>query len=314
MASACEVGSRWQGLARAKTNLFLRVLAREVSGYHQIESLFQLLSLADEVTLELRPPESGVSLSISGIPEGILGSVQDNLMVRAASAYLAQAAPHVGSWGVHMTLNKVIPHGAGLGGGSSDAAAVLQGLGDLLGHPLPPSPVLALGATIGSDLPFFLGGGPLALVWGRGGRLFPLPPLPSCPVVIVQPERRISTPEAYARLATMRQRQGLEEAGPRLLEGWGSWEVIAREAENAFEEALAAVYPELGAIHTFLAEAGAHWSLMSGSGSAVLGFFPQGLPDDWPWERWDLETSGASRPQIYPSATVTGPAVVSGGG
>lgn len=301
-----EVGSVWRGIAPAKTNLFLRVLAREVSGYHQIESLFQRLSLADDVTLELRPAESGITLSVSGIPEGALGPQADNLMVRAATRYLTAAAANAGSWGLHMTLGKVIPHGAGLGGGSSDAATVLRGLGDLLGHPVSPSDTLSIGASIGSDIPFFLSGGPLALVWGRGGRLLPLTPLPSCPVAIVQPERRISTPEAYARLATLRQQLGIEEAGPRLMAGWTSWDAVSKDAENAFEAALAPVYPELPVIHAFLAGAGAEWSLMSGSGSAVVGFFPAGLPAAWPWELWDAACPETPRPAIYEAATMQG--------
>jgi 4-diphosphocytidyl-2-C-methyl-D-erythritol kinase len=299
-----EAGSVWQGAAQAKTNLFLRVLAREVSGYHQIESLFQRLSLADEVTLELRPAESGITLSVSGIPDGALGPHADNLMVRAATRYLAAAAAKAGAWGLHMTLGKVIPHGAGLGGGSSDAATVLRGLGDLLGHPVPPSETLSIGASIGSDIPFFLSGGALALVWGRGGRLLPLPPLPSCPVAIVQPERRISTPEAYARLATLRQQLGIEEAGPRLMVGWTSWDAVSEDAENAFEAALTPVFPELPVIHEFLARAGAAWSLMSGSGSAVVGFFPAGIPSLWPWELWDAAFPETPRPSIHEAVTM----------
>jgi len=304
VAHRSEVGAIWRGIAPAKTNLFLRVLAREVSGYHQIESLFQRLSLSDQVTLELRPAAAGITLSVSGIPEDALGPAEDNLMVRAAARYLAAAAPTVGAWGLHMTLEKVIPHGAGLGGGSSDAAAVLRGLGELLGDPVSLAETLRIGAGIGSDIPFFLGVGPLALVWGRGGRLLPLPPLPVCPVVIVQPERRISTPEAYARLATYRQQQGMEEAGPRLMTGWPSWEGVAHDAENVFEAALAPVYPELPVIHGFLARAGASWSLMSGSGSAVVGFFPEGLPSVWPWDHWDDALPGTPRPQLYPTATM----------
>jgi 4-diphosphocytidyl-2-C-methyl-D-erythritol kinase len=305
MPPRAEPGLVWRGRAPAKTNLFLRILAREESGYHQIESLFQTLSLADTVELERRPPEHGITLSISGVPENSLGPIDDNLMVRAARSYLAAAAPSVGPSGLRMTLDKVIPHGAGLGGGSSDAAAVLRGLQALFPGVLAPSQVLALGAAVGSDVPFFLAGGPLALVWGRGGRVLPLAPLPRCPVLILQPARRISTPAAYARLAAHRRATGLVEAGPRCLGGWSSWEEIAREADNDFEQALAPVYPELPVLRSFLADLGAHWSLLSGSGSAVVGFFPDGIPDPLPWERWDRHAGQMPRPDAHVAFTET---------
>lgn len=305
MTQRVEVGTVWQGAAPAKTNLFLRVLAREESGYHQIESLFQALSLADSVRLELVPPREGITLSIAGVPPGSLGELDDNLMVRAARVYQQAVGPELGTWGLRMSLEKRIPHGAGLGGGSSDAATVLLGLQSLLGHPMSAGDLLVLAAGIGSDLPFFLAGGPLALVWGRGGRVLPLPALPSCPVVILQPERRIATPNAYATLAAHRRNVGYLEAGPRLMGGWGTWAEVAVQAENAFEDALAAVYPELPRLQTFLREVGAHWSLMSGSGSAVVGFFPDGIPDPFPWTWWDRTQPEGARPRMYAAQTLT---------
>ncbi len=306
MTATAEVGAAWQGLAPAKTNLFLRILAREEGGYHQIESLFQALSLADAVRLELTPAEEGITLEVSGVPADSLGPLNENLMVRVARSFLESAAPRVGAWGLRMTLDKVIPHGAGLGGGSSDAATVLLGLAALFPGALEPQALLTLGARTGSDVPFFLAGGPLALVWGRGGRVLPLPPLPRCPVVILQPARRISTPMAYARLAEHRQAAGLVDAGPRRLGGWSSWDAIAQEAANDFEVALAPIYPELPHLHTLLREAGACWSLMSGSGSAVIGFFPGGVPDPFPWEVWDMQAPGTPRPDLYVAHTQTG--------
>jgi len=288
---------RWTGAAPAKVNLFLRVLAREDSGFHQLETLFQTLALADRVTVERVDAPAGtcaISLEVTGVGAETLGPPEQNLAVRAARAFLeavgdGKLAPQ--GAGVHLHLEKHIPHGAGLGGGSSDAAAVLKGMNALYGDPLEAGALARLGATLGADVAFFLCGSPLALAWGRGDRLLPLAPLPRRPVLLAIPHPGIATPWAYGRLAEYREQvggqvgvQGLAPAGgapgARLHVGgahrWSQWEGVEGDQENAFEAALAPHRPELEVIRAALEGAGARVARLSGSGAAVFGVFADG--------------------------------------
>jgi 4-diphosphocytidyl-2-C-methyl-D-erythritol kinase len=281
--------SGWAGAAPAKVNLFLRVLAREEGGYHQIETLFQSLELADQVKLELRGAGEGIELEVEGIAPGSLGPSASNLVVRAAEAFLARLsgdASPAGRTGVRIGLRKRIPHGAGLGGGSSDAATTLRGLNEMLGFPLSGSELLEIGETLGADVAFFLCAAPLALAWGRGDRVLPIAPLPAAGVLLALPPWGIATPDAYASLARSRAASGATSAGARAygrglapgtspgMSPWTSWEGVAAEAENAFEGPVFADHPELVRIQGALEVAGARIARLSGSGSAVFGVFP----------------------------------------
>ncbi|MDH3571897.1 MAG: 4-(cytidine 5'-diphospho)-2-C-methyl-D-erythritol kinase, partial [Gemmatimonadota bacterium] len=154
--------------AHAKANLFLRVLAREASGFHTLETLFTLLELHDLLTVERT--EHGIELLVTGADTG---PVEENLAYRAARMVL-DATGH--RFGVRMRLEKRIPVQAGLGGGSSDGAAALHAVNALLQHALPRPELLQFAAKLGSDVPFLASGAPLALAWGRGERLMRLPP------------------------------------------------------------------------------------------------------------------------------------------
>lgn len=273
---------RWTGRAPAKVNLSLRVLAREEGGYHQIETVFQALELADEVTIVLTD-EPGVRLRLDGVGPGALGPERENLAVRAARAYLEALDPD--GWeesGVRIRLVKRIPHGSGLGGGSSDAAAVLRGMEELHDRTLGLSRLVSIGASLGADVAFFVLDTPRALGWGRGDRLLPLPPLPSREVVIARPQQPIATPWAYRTLAEQRAREGRDRAGGAVvsLEDLESWDEVAARAENAFQGALEPVRPELGVLRRTLLEAGAAPALLSGSGSAVFGVFDEASKAD----------------------------------
>src|SRR6266540_2828378 len=175
--------------AHAKINLFLRILARDGSGYHQIETAFALLDLADD--LEVRRLDSGVALEVEG-PD--LGPVADNLAVRAARAVLEATG---NKFGVALRLNKRIPVRAGLGGGSSDAAAALHAVNALTGNALPRAELLHFAARLGADVPFFASGAPLTLAWGRGERLLRLPAPPAAPALVAVPAITVATPDAY---------------------------------------------------------------------------------------------------------------------
>lgn len=267
----------WRERARAKVNLSLHVLAREEGGYHQIETVFQALELADVVSVALRR-EPGVRLTVEGVPPGSLGPERENLATRAARAYLEALDPE--GWeevGVRLHLKKRIPHGAGLGGGSSDAAAVLRGLDVLHERALGLSRLVRLGATLGADVAFFVLDTPRALGWGRGDRLLPLPALPPREVVLAIPPEGIATPWAYRLLAEQRRREARESAGGGVvsLEDLDDWEAVAAGATNAFQEVLEPVRPELARLRGLLQEAGAAPALLSGSGSAVFGVFAE---------------------------------------
>jgi len=253
--------------APAKINLRLKILAREVSGYHQLEMIFCAVGLADSI--EVARAGEGIELEVTGAD---LGEPRDNLVYRAARAFfdLARIAP-----GVRIRLHKEIPAGAGLGGGSSDAATTLVALNSLYGEPLQPGALARIGATLGSDVPFFMAGASCALAWGRGERLLPLPAPPTAPILLVVPPFGISTPAAYQMLDEAREGRVEVPVPARLTPDiTSSWANVARYAENDFQTPTFNRYPMLRAIKVALQDAGATISMLSGSGSAVFGVFP----------------------------------------
>ena len=165
--------------APAKVNLALRVLAREDSGFHQLETLFSALEFGDVLTLQLGG--SGITLNLDGLH---LGPPEENLVYRAAKGFKELARVEEG---MEIHLEKRIPIRAGLGGGSSDAAAILRGLHFLFPGRLGEETLLQLAASLGADVPFFLCGSGLALAWGRGDRILSLPALPSASVLLAIP-------------------------------------------------------------------------------------------------------------------------------
>jgi 4-diphosphocytidyl-2-C-methyl-D-erythritol kinase len=249
--------------APAKVNLRLSILARETSGYHQIETVFHALELADELTAALAGGD--LRLTVDGAD---VGPVADNLVTQAARLFREVCG---GPQGVHFRLVKRIPAGAGLGGGSSDAAAALLALNTLHREPLARDDLAALGATVGSDVPFFLCGSAHALAWGRGQRLMLLPPLPPRPVLIVVPASASPTAEAYQRLdedpPPPAPSRTLSEA--ELLQ----WDDVAANAVNDFERVVLPDHPPLPAVRDTLQQAGAAPALLAGSGSALFGVF-----------------------------------------
>ena len=253
--------------APAKVNLFLRVLAREADGFHGIETLFCRLSLADEVEAT-RAAEPGVTLD-AGDATG-LGPPAENLAVRAARLVLDATGNR---FGVHLRLTKRIPVRAGLGGGSSDAAAALIAANALAGNAIPRHELLQLAARLGSDVPFFLSGAPLALAWGHGERLLRLPPLPAAAARVLAPPVPVAPPDAYGWVDEARA-SGLRRGAVALeLDGLRSWGDVGRMAGNDFESPVFARHGEVRA--AFEALAGTHPVVcrMSGSGSALFGIY-----------------------------------------
>jgi 4-diphosphocytidyl-2-C-methyl-D-erythritol kinase len=252
--------------APAKINLFLRVLAREADGYHGLETLFCLVSLADELRIERREGH-GVTIEVIGAE---LGPPERNLAVRAAAMVLAATGDR---FAVHLTLTKRIPVQAGLGGGSSDAAAALTGVNRLAGNPVPGHELLQFAARLGSDVPFFLSGGPLALGWGRGERLLQLPPLPAAPAVLLTPRIPVPTADAYEWVDAARQSAGRRGAVALDLDALSRWGDIGRLAGNDFESAVFGRHPEIRAAFEALAGTRPLLCRMSGSGSTLFAIY-----------------------------------------
>jgi 4-diphosphocytidyl-2-C-methyl-D-erythritol kinase len=255
--------------ALAKINLSLKVLGRRADGYHELRTIFQTISLADRLEIEFEPgPRRTIEL-VSNL------EIPDNLAVRAARAWM-DAARVRGR--VRLALDKRIPAGAGLGGGSSDAAAVLLALPALAGVVMELGELTALAAGLGSDVPFFLHGG-TALGLGRGTELYPLPEAPPLEGVLVAPAVRIATKDAYRALGrklTTTLRSPIMDkfqALSWLLDRGLSPEAWSALGENDFEEFAFRQYPELAAIGRALRKAGAKLVMLSGSGSALFGIF-----------------------------------------
>lgn len=251
--------------APAKINLFLRVLGRRSDGFHELETLFQAVDLCDDVAV--RRVDDGVALDVLGAD---LGPLEENLAHRAARALLAETGTTAG---FHVRLRKRIPAGAGLGGGSSDAAAVLKAANALLPEPIGPETLSALGASLGSDVPFFLGSSALARGTGRGERLEALPMLPEAPVVLVLPPVHMATGAAYAALAEARAGGGEAPCFAHVGDAPATWEEVAAAARNDFEEVVPAKHPGISRALGALRASGASPALLSGSGGACFGIF-----------------------------------------
>jgi 4-diphosphocytidyl-2-C-methyl-D-erythritol kinase len=250
--------------AYAKLNLGLRVLYRRDDGYHELRTVFQTISLADRINIEFERARA-TQIHITGTPE-----IADNLVERACSLVLEAMKVHAN---VRFQLKKEIPLGAGLGGGSSNAAAVLLAIPVLAGRILPPDRLRDIAGQLGSDVPFFLHGGS-ALGLGRGEELYPLPDLPIARGLLVVPRVHSSTTEAYrdlsAALTSIQLQNKLNNFQREVWRGGGDFTSVD---ENDFEEVVFARHPELKRIKQRLGRFGAKPAAMTGSGSAIFGIF-----------------------------------------
>jgi 4-diphosphocytidyl-2-C-methyl-D-erythritol kinase len=251
--------------APAKVNLFLRVLERRDDGFHDLLTLFQAVELFDRI--DVRLTDGGIALEVVG-PD--LGPDPENLAFRAAQAVLNETNTPLGA---KIRLEKHIPAGAGLGGGSSDAAGVLVAVNRLLGSPLTGDRLSSIGATLGSDVPFFLGRTPLALGRGRGESLVALAPLPTATLLVVVPPVHVSTAAAYAALARHRVETGSEPPKALPVPDVRGWQEVLSVASNDFEAVVPGFHPAIAASLEALGEAGADLALLSGSGGACFGLF-----------------------------------------
>ena len=252
--------------AAAKVNLLLRILSRESDGYHGLETLFCRLTLCDALTAR-RTEEPGVRLTVHGSSPG---PAAENLAVRAAELALAGLRKPLG---VHLELTKRIPIGAGLGGGSADAAATLAAVNELAGNAIPRAELLHLAAQLGADVPFCLSGAALALGWGHGERLLGLPALPVAPVLLVTPADSVRTADAYQWFDQAR--TGSYRRGTLLLDlsSISSWSDVARMAGNDFESVIFGKLPAVRSAFEALARTGPLLCRMSGSGSTLFAIY-----------------------------------------
>jgi len=246
--------------APAKVNYRLDVIARRSDGYHELRMIMQRVNLCDQVSLKLVDGnEIKVSCGREGVPDG-----EGNIAWKAARALLDLAGQPSG---VEIAIQKNIPVAAGLGGGSSDCAAVLLGLNELLGLGLSCEQLMEIGVKLGADVPFFVFQ-QTALAEGIGEKLTPLTGLPPAWVVLVNPNLPVSTAWVYKNLQ-LTQRERLATI-PDSFEDVAS---ICRVLSNDLESVTIPAFPVISEIKDELIALGACCSLMSGSGPTVFGLF-----------------------------------------
>jgi 4-diphosphocytidyl-2-C-methyl-D-erythritol kinase len=254
--------------AFAKVNLTLDVFSKRSDGYHSLASVFQAISLSDTLTLTPRS-EPGIAFQCDS-PDGIAVPTDDsNLVVRAAKAAMEAAGSTAP--GIEIRLEKRIPSQAGLGGGSSDAAATLVGINEVLGLGLAPAQLADLAGRLGSDVPFFLHGG-TASARGRGETLTSLPDIPRLWLVVVKPEANVSTSWAYGELDAIPDRPS-NRATKRMEEAirGQDWERLISSQSNDFELPIFQHVPSIAWVADELTMAGALTARLCGSGSALYG-------------------------------------------
>jgi 4-diphosphocytidyl-2-C-methyl-D-erythritol kinase len=274
--------------APAKINLCLNVLGKRPDGYHEVEMLMQAVGLYDEITVRLSGNGITVTCDSAAVPDGA-----GNIAYRAAREMLELSG---GPSGISVDIKKTIPVAAGLGGGSSNAAAVLVACNRLLGTGLGRERLAGIGARLGMDVPFFLYG-PTALARGRGEVLTSLPPPAKFWVLLVNPGFETSTAWVYNNLNF-----GLTKKGDCTNIAGLNVSQIAGSLHNDLETVTAAAHPAIGEMEQALREAGALGARMSGSGPTVFGIFDAeaGCRE----AALKLQKKGW---RLYPAETLTGP-------
>jgi 4-diphosphocytidyl-2-C-methyl-D-erythritol kinase len=264
LVTAGELGIR----APAKVNLLIRVLDQLPNGYHELWSLMHTVDVFDHLRITVHPDRKGISLVCGDAP---LPVDKENLVFRAAELVLERAQKSVG---VEIELTKNIPLSAGLGGGSSDAAATIYGLATLLHLDWTLADFCEVGAALGSDIPFFFRA-PCAVVRGWGQEVVPCSVKGERWIVLVNPGFPIQTKWAFELLASQRKSVSPLNEFTKEVDHHLSlaWEEILGAMENDFEKVLFPIYPILGYIKEKLVSLGAEAALLSGSGATVFGIF-----------------------------------------
>jgi 4-diphosphocytidyl-2-C-methyl-D-erythritol kinase len=255
--------------AFAKINLRLEILGKRADGYHELRTIFQTISLHDELRLRMSR-DSAISLHIHGNEALSREPLRENLVYAAVDALRRELKIRSG---VEIELRKVIPAGRGLGGGSSDAAAALLGYLPFTGKKIPQARLMEIAASLGADVPFFLNGG-RALGVSRGDEIYPLPDIRKLTLLVVSPRNiHVPTPDAYRWLKA----RALTNSGatPKLWRFCAlCWSAQESGLSNDFEAPVFRRHPQLARIKRDLLRRGATEASLAGSGSAVFGVFP----------------------------------------
>lgn len=249
--------------SHGKINIYLEILGKRPDGYHELITLLCPIDLADTLRLHFSGPSITVTCPHPDVPEDDF-----NLASRAARFFFAEAGLPPG---VDILIEKHIPVGAGLGGGSSNAAAVLKALNENYGRPLSRERLMTLARRIGADVAFFIDERP-AVATGIGDCLSPWPHLPFYGLVLIYPNRPVSTAEVYRGMnfgLTKSKKINRKNTFRRLREN-----AVADWLRNDLEASAIAICPEIAAAKEVLRAHGAEGALMSGSGSAVFGLYP----------------------------------------
>lgn len=251
--------------AFAKINLDLRILGTRPDGYHDLRTIFQSLALFDKVTVTRRRGPLEIVCDQPDIPTD-----RRNLVWKAASLlHRVSTGKATAARNISIDLRKRIPMQAGLGGGSADAAMTLLALNRLWKTNLDVATLTRIGARLGADVPYFLGGG-TSLGLGRGDDIYPLADLPTVHVVILRPGFGVATADAYQWFDDESRRSSREPAPRPYPAGWPAWAATLR---NDLEVPVVRHHPAIARIRQSLLDAGADFAAMSGSGSAVFGLF-----------------------------------------
>ena len=260
--------------AYAKLNLSLDVLGKRPDGYHDLCMVMQSVEHHDDVRILLNMDGQFYAQS----DRRYLPNDERNIALKAARVFL-EATGH-GDMGASVQLRKRIPVCAGLGGGSSDAAAVLRALNEHFEKPLTCAELETLGLQLGMDVPYCVAGGTM-LAEGRGEILTPLSPLPETNVVICKPDFPISTPELFSRIDSRTSRCRPDTAGLCAALASGDLRAVSQRMYNVFEDVLDRRANDINAIKSTLLGFGAMGAAMSGTGSAVFGLFPDADSAKW---------------------------------
>ena len=249
--------------AFAKLNLTLDVLGKREDGYHDLQSVMQTISVRDDIEIDIG---TGKPWCLKCDKEGIPCD-ERNLAWKAAKLYCDTMGkdPH----GLEIRITKRIPSQAGMGGGSSDAAAVLRALNTYYGNPLSIFALAELGAQVGSDVPFCVVGG-TCMCEGRGELLRKLPDMPDCIFVCCKPEFSVSTPELYRKIDEVAIPKRPDHMAMESALIAGDLEKVARNVFNVFDPVVTAEHPELNYIKSLCHQYGAFAYQMTGSGSVVF--------------------------------------------
>lgn len=252
--------------AFAKLNLYLGIHGLRDDGYHELETVFQSIELQDQVSISVHD-KGGISLRCN---KRFLPTDERNLAYKAALAFFEAAG--LDNPGLHINIKKVIPVGAGMAGGSTDAACVLRLLNRAFDRPLSREQLAETALKLGADVPFCLWGG-TALAGGVGEKLKPLAPMPDCFIVVAKPRFSVSTKAAFGLYDQQPDLHCPDSTAMAQALAQGDLQAISENLYNSLEKPVGGAYPRILQLVERLDSAGALGARMTGSGSAVFGIF-----------------------------------------